>query len=109
MLFNSHEFLLLFLPLTLAISWRLRNNALLAAISIASCIFYAFAGHVWFLVPMAITTVLDFLVARKMARTETKNSRRPWLVLSLVCNLGLLAYFKYSGLLVGTLDDAARI
>lgn len=107
MLFNSFEFLLLFLPLTLGVAKRLRRNAFLVWICIASCVFYAFAGHVWFLVPMAITTVLDFVVARRMARFDDKRARLPWLLVSLVCNLSLLAYFKYSGLFVDTVSALA--
>ena len=109
MLFNSHEFLLLFLPLCVAVAMRLRHAWLLAWICAASCVFYAFAGHVWFLVPMAFTSVLDFMVGRAMARRKTKRERLPLLLVSLVLNLSLLGYFKYSGLLVGTLSDAARI
>jgi alginate O-acetyltransferase complex protein AlgI len=60
-------------------------------------------------VPMAFTTVLDFIVGRAMAARKTKRERRPLLLVSIVLNLSLLAYFKYSGLLVGTLNDVARI
>ena len=109
MLFNSHEFLLLFLPLCVAVAMRLRRNRLLAWICLTSCIFYAFAGHVWFLVPMAFTTMLDFVVGRAMARRETKRERRPLLLVSIILNLSLLAYFKYSGLLVGTMNEVARV
>lgn len=109
MLFNSFEFLLLFLPLCLVVARRLKGNALLGWICLASAVFYAFAGHVWFLVPMAVTTVLDFVVARAMAKTEDGRRRRALLLTSLVCNLSLLAYFKYSGLMVDTVNDAARL
>lgn len=109
MLFNSYEFLLLFLPVCLAVAFSLRGSRLLGWISVASCVFYAFAGHVWFLVPMAVTTILDFVVGRAMVRRKTRRARRPFLLLSIVCNLSLLAYFKYSGLLVGTLNDIAHL
>jgi hypothetical protein len=50
------EFLLLFLPLTLVVAWRLRGQPLLRWIAFTSVIFYAFAGHWWFIVPMLIAT-----------------------------------------------------
>jgi alginate O-acetyltransferase complex protein AlgI len=103
MLFNSLEFLLLFLPLTLALARLLRGTALLSFIAFASAVFYAFAGHVWFLVPMAITTVLDFWVGRRLDEERSRSQRLALLVMSLTCNLGLLAYFKYSGLIVRTI------
>lgn len=106
MLFNSFEFLVLFLPIVLAVSLRLRGNALLGWISFSSLVFYGFAGHAWFLIPMAVTTVLDYAVGRRLERSEGGRSRRALLLVSLVGNLGLLAYFKYSGLLVRTTHDA---
>ena len=106
MLFNSLEFLVLFLPVVLAVSLRLRGNALLGWISFSSLVFYAFAGHAWFLIPMAVTTVLDYAVGRKLEGAANPRGRRALLLVSLVGNLGLLAYFKYSGLLLRTTQEA---
>ncbi len=99
MLFNSYGFILLFLPIVLGIAGCLRGQRLLAWVTVASFVFYAFAGHVWFLAPMLFTTVLDYLLAPRMARASSPARKRALLVLSLCGNLGLLAYFKYSGLL----------
>ena len=103
MLFNSLSFLLLFLPAVVVVARRLRGQAFLGWICLASGLFYAFAGHVWFLAPMAVTTVLDYWVGLKLS-DRTVQSRRMLLVISLCGNLGLLAYFKYSGLLVDTIN-----
>src|SRR5262245_36134063 len=102
MLFNSLEFLILFLPAVYVIARALKGNALLFWISFASFVFYAFAGHAWFLIPMAITTGLDYWVGRRLATT---THRRAYLLVSLVGNLGLLFYFKYSPLVVETIRD----
>jgi alginate O-acetyltransferase complex protein AlgI len=108
MLFNSFEFLLLFLPLALGVACLLRGQALLGWLTFVSFAFYAFAGHAWFLVPMAFTTVLDFTIAPWLEGPERRPgawsppARRALLVVSLTCNLGLLAYFKYGGLFART-------
>jgi len=99
MLFNSYGFILLFLPVVLGIAGWLRGQRLLAWITASSFVFYAFAGHVWFLAPMLFTTLLDFFIAPRMARATSKRHKRLLLLLSLCGNLGLLAYFKYAGLL----------
>ena len=104
MLFNSFEFIFIFLPIVLAVATRLRGNALLRWICLASIVFYAFAGHVWFIVPMLITTVLDFLVAQKIEGSSSAAIRKRWLLVSMLGNLGLLAYFKYSALFVHTAE-----
>ena len=101
MLFNSLEFLLLFLPIVLGVSLSVRGRALLAWIAFSSLVFYAFTGHAWFLAPMAVTSALDYFVGRQLERCPGSH-RLPYLLLSLVSNLGLLAYFKYGGLFART-------
>src|SRR6185295_11757157 len=104
-LFSSLEFLLLFLPLTLVISWRLHGQPLLRWIAFTSVVFYVFAGHWWFVVPMLVTTVVDYWVAIAIEREGRPRARRAMLALSLAGNLGMLAYFKYSGLMVRTVEQ----
>jgi alginate O-acetyltransferase complex protein AlgI len=105
-LFSSLEFLVLFLPLALVVALALRGQPLLRWIALTSVIFYAFAGHWWFIVPMLLTTVVDFWVAIAIERARRGRARRWLLAVSLAGNLGMLAYFKYSGLLVRTAEAA---
>jgi alginate O-acetyltransferase complex protein AlgI len=95
------------MPIVLLTARVLRGNALLFWISFSSAVFYAFAGHIWFLIPMAITTSLDFWIGGRLTVSSSAAMRKFYLVVSLVCNLGLLAYFKYSGLLLHTIQSAA--
>ena len=102
MLFNSLEFLILFLPPVYLIARRIRGNWLLFWLALASFAFYAFAGHAWFLIPMAITTTLDYWVGLRLP--GARHPRR-YLLVSIFGNLGLLFYFKYSLLTIGTIED----
>ncbi len=102
MLFNSLEFIFLFLPFVLAVSLFLKGRALLRWVALSSFAFYALAGHTWFLLPMLVTTVLDFSLAPYLAAAATRGRRKGILAFSLCCNLGLLFYFKYSLLFLGT-------
>lgn len=101
MLFNTLRFLLFFLPVTLLVALRLKGRSLLRWLTLASFFFYAFAGHAWFLIPMLVTTILDFLVAPMIHSAPSSGRKRAWLVFSLSCNLGLLFYFKYARLVFG--------
>lgn len=106
MLFNSFSFLFLFLPIVLFVAIRLKGKWLLAWITVASFIFYALIEHAWFLLPMFITTVLDFFVALKIANATKPAIKKSLLLVSLCGNLGLLFYFKYSSFfLVNILDN----
>ncbi len=97
MLFNSIEFLI-FLPVVLAIYYLLSHRAQNTFLVFASCFFYA--SWDWrFLFPLLFSTTIDYFCAgrieRSFERGEPIQARRTYLIVSLVTNLGLLAFFKY--------------
>jgi len=95
MYFNSFEFFIFFLG-TLFAYWYFfqrtitsRNLFILAA----SYLFYAYWD--WrFLSLIVVSSAIDFVAAKQMSG-RAKNERKPWLVLSLFTNLGILFTFKY--------------
>ena len=104
MFFHTWTFLAFFLivyPGYLAVKGtRLRLPWLL----LASYVFYAWWNPV-FLLLIAWATTVDYLAVVGMARTRW---RRPWLVLSIVNNLGLLGFFKYGKFVVDSLNALAE-
>src|SRR4051812_34440529 len=76
MLFNSLEFLVLFMPPTLWMALRARGQGLLAWLALSSAVFYALCGHAWFVVPMLATTVLDYSLALAMERAPRRSTKR---------------------------------
>lgn len=63
-------------------------------IFLASLMFYGF----WrpeFLIVMLVSAGTDYFVAQRIEANSEAGSRRAWLLVSLVVNLGLLFYFKY--------------
>ena len=96
MLFNSIDFAL-FLPIAFVIYWfwaskKLgRRNLFIVA---ASYLFYGWWD--WrFLSLILFSTIVDFWAAQKIQSTENKSSRKSWLTVSLLVNLGLLGTLKY--------------
>jgi len=106
MLFNTIDFAI-FLPVVLILYWliarrsvRIRNLFLV----IVSYIFYSFWD--WrFLSLIFASSLLDYLVGRKLARTNNGNLRKVFLGVSLVFNLGMLFTFKYFNFFVETFVD----
>ena len=96
MLFNSLEFLL-FLPAVFVLYWfvfarnlKLQNLLIL----VASYVFYGWWD--WrFLSLIVFSSLLDFLIGKKLDILAENNSRKILLGLSLTANLGLLGVFKY--------------
>lgn len=76
-----------------------------ACLVAASLFFYA-AWNPWYLVPLLVTTLLDFHVAEALAKKTRPAPRRALLALSLFVNLSLLALFKYGNLAAETLSIA---
>ncbi len=93
MIFSSFVFLFVFLPLCLAAYYavprKLKNFILLCF----SLCFYAWGT--WLFIPIFLASCLvDFCLA--LAITKTEKHQKKILVLSLILNLGLLIYYKYT-------------
>ncbi len=110
MLFNSLDFAI-FLPVVFACFWYLgRYNLKIQNLFIlaASLLFYGWWD--WrFLLLLVFSTSLDFFVSLGLASTENSLSRKLLLSVSLVCNLGLLAVFKYLGFFVDSFVKAFNL
>lgn len=101
MVFNSliflGFFLVVFLLHNLPLPWTIKKINLL----IASYLFYA-AWNPPFVMLLWLTTVVDWLVAKGIAATDSRTAKRLLFTISLVGNLGLLAFFKYGAFLLQT-------
>lgn len=95
MLFNSVDFVLFF-PLAVGLYFALPHRWRWAWLLAASYGFYAW-WRVDYLALIAVSTLVDYVAARRMGALPTKEARRPWLGFSLAANLGLLFAFKYVG------------
>jgi alginate O-acetyltransferase complex protein AlgI len=61
----------------------------------------------WLILLILFSASVDYIAALAMERTASAVWRRRLLILSVVTNLGLLAYFKYTNFLLGTIDSAS--
>ncbi len=96
MTFATFDYLLLFLPIVVGLYYIFRTSWVANfIILVASYFFYAVAAF-WYLIPLLITSLLDFVVGLAMSRTDQAGYRRSLLIASIVANLGLLAFFKYA-------------
>ena len=106
MVFSSLNFLYLFLPLTLCIyyampSLKSKNFALV----LLSLFFYSWGEPVW-VVLLVISSCTDFFMGKAIEKHRNSKYARYAMVSSLAINIGFLVVFKYSGLIVATLNAA---
>lgn len=108
MLFNSYIFIFLFLPLILALWWhrRLTVPTRLTALTIASYAFYGWWDY-RFVGLLLISTLVDYFVGNRIYRAVGDKARLGWLLVSMASNLGMLAFFKYSGFFATSVNAVA--
>lgn len=100
MLFNSLTFLVFFfivysLYLSLRFNYRYQNTLLL----IASYIFYG-SWNWKFLFLLLLSSIVDFFVGRAIYFNENPLTRKYYLIISILTNLSILGFFKYSNFFV---------
>ena len=99
MLFNSHEFIFIFLPITFIIYFFLLSKKLIIGakgfLVFASLFFYSWWNIVY--LPIILSSMLFNYVLGNSLVTEKKKiiSTKLLLIIGIVLNLSLLAYFKY--------------
>ncbi len=100
MQFDSFTFLLFFALVlcgyNLIRDWNARKWFLLGA----SYLFYA-AWNPPFLLLLIASTTLDWWIAQKIYQSTDASARKRWITITLLLNLSVLGYFKYSRFLLG--------
>ncbi|MCB9245229.1 MAG: MBOAT family protein [Flavobacteriales bacterium] len=107
MVFSGVTFLFYFLPLFLLLYFltpdKHRNKTLL----LGSIFFYQW-GVPWFVFVILTSTLVDFHLVKRLHASVDQTKRKKWLILSLVLNLGLLAWFKYANFFVANVQSLQR-
>jgi alginate O-acetyltransferase complex protein AlgI len=99
MVFNSLTFVVFFACVlvlhNLPLGWTTKKVNLL----VASYLFYS-AWNPPFVILLWVSTVVDWYAAQGLVKARREAARHAWMLLSVVANLGMLAYFKYGTFLL---------
>ena len=105
MLFNSLNFVLIFLPVVVVVFYALesaRNRTLaLSWLVVASLFFYG-----WWNPPFVFLLLVSILINYTLGRTILARRSRPLLILGITFNLGLIGYYKYANFFVSNVNAA---
>lgn len=95
-----------FLPIVFAVYWLVQRFDLKwqnLFVLVASYVFYGWWD--WrFLTLIALSTIIDFVSANRIAQSSEQTHRKKWVSISLFSNLGMLFFFKYFNFFVGELE-----
>ncbi|MBA3759306.1 MAG: MBOAT family protein [Gemmatimonadales bacterium] len=96
MLFNSAIFLFVFLPITYVVFWSLRGkNSRYIWLTLTGYVFYGYWNPKFCLI-MLFSTVVSYAAGLGFLRWTGSRERRLLLVVPVVADLALLAWFKYA-------------
>lgn len=82
MTFTELDYLFIFPPLVV-VGYHLLRGTIWANVLILGASYY-FYGAVtpWYLIPLVVTSLIDFLVGIRLSKTERQSARRCWLIVS---------------------------
>ncbi len=104
MVFSSIPFIFFFLPLFLILYYispsKLKNIILL----IFSLIFYAWGEPIYILL-MFFSSLVDYINGLLLTKSTSKRKRKIILIESILVNLSLLGFFKYSDFLITNINN----
>lgn len=111
MVFSSYRFLLLFFPITVGVYHLLRRTGRTVWVKLwlaaASLVFYGL-GQPDFLLGFVCSIGLNYLILLGLHRTEKRGARIALLTASVIWNIGLLVYFKYTNFLLQNINWVLR-
>lgn len=103
MVFSSLFFTFAFLPVTVILYYSLGKHLRNIVLLTASLFFYAWGEPVYVLL-MCGSIMINYCIGTLLGRDDTtRRKRKLFLIISLVFNLGCLAYFKYFGMIISTI------
>jgi D-alanyl-lipoteichoic acid acyltransferase DltB (MBOAT superfamily) len=105
MIFSSGFFLILFLGFMAIYSLVYKHNkAKNIYLTLFSIYFYYKSSGLYFIL-LLITAVVDYTLAQRIALSDNIRKRKLLLIISLVVNLGMLVYFKYTNFFASVFFD----
>jgi len=106
-IFTSPAFWLFFLFVIAGYSLMYRRLFLRHLYLFLVSIFFYYKTGGLFLILLILVIIIDFTCGILIHRSGKKISRRLFLLVSIVSNIGILAYFKYTAFIINTINNLA--
>jgi alginate O-acetyltransferase complex protein AlgI len=116
MLFNSYEFIFVFLPITFFVYFYLNHKRLTEASKgflVCSSLFFYSWWNVAYLPIILASMIFNYVIGRSLNKTCNNKgkgfSRKAILIFGVVLNLSLLGYFKYADFFIENINIAFSV
>ncbi len=109
MLFTQVAFWIFFLIVLLIYSFVYRHNKLRSFWLFAASLFFYYKSSGFFFVLLIFSTLSDFFIGKGIAATKKRTAKKLFLSLSVLVNLSLLGYFKYTFFFVDVVNELAGL
>jgi alginate O-acetyltransferase complex protein AlgI len=106
MLFNSPFFLFCFLPFFLLVYFASKGNARNIVAVLGSALFYAWGEPAFILVVIG-SAVIDWYLGNALFKSTGNGTRKLFLFMSVICNIGIIGYYKYADFIIANLNAVA--
>jgi D-alanyl-lipoteichoic acid acyltransferase DltB (MBOAT superfamily) len=106
LLFNN-GFFVFFFAVFIALYYHFRNNFKVRRyIFCFFSLYFFYKASGSFVLLVVLSAVVDYFLSNTIYKTEDKATKKGLLILSIIYNLGLLVYFKYTNFFIATANDA---
>ncbi len=108
LIFSSSLFLILFFFFLLFYNIFSKKNSLRITFLILFSFYFYYKSSGYYALILIISATVNFLFGKWISSTEKFSIKRLYLILSLIVNLGILSYFKYTNFIIQIINDIAK-
>lgn len=103
MVFSSISFLYYFLPIVLLLYFIVPNRFKNIILFLSSFFFY-FYGEPKYIVILILSSIINYSFALIIDKQNNKSKSKLYLILSIIINIGILIYYKYSNFFIDNIN-----
>jgi len=104
MVFTTWTFVVFFTVVLIALGLARTRTMRQLVLLLSSCFFYGWWNPAYLLL-LLTPSVIDYICALRIVETDDQRRRKAWVTFSVVTNLALLAYFKYTNFFLSNIDE----
>jgi len=104
-LFNTGFFLFFFFFVLIFNQAFVNNKRAQVLFLLTSSLYFYYKSSGMFFSLVIISSIIDYIAGRTISGTDSQKKKKLYLVLSIVTNLGILGYFKYTNFFIETINS----